>query len=244
MSDPNNIPIKSPRRINPLTIWGIVIIMLLGMVVGYNYIMFKVRAEHRLKISNDSPPPKIGRLEEDLEAVERSGKTVKLSELKGKIIVMGYVFTRCPRGCAGVVAQMKLLQKTFGDDPRFHLVSVSLDGDYDTPETLQAFADAQQVTGDNWWFITGPKEDLRGYMSNPRQIGFWPVQYVPEKDRLNDSDLYIHDMRLAIVDHLGQVRGRHEVLHPQLSDVIFEKLLEDLRKVFKEADELAEKRKK
>lgn len=224
------------RSVNPVTVWGIIIVVMLGIVVGYNYIMFKVRSEHELQMTDDAPPPKIGRLEEDLEATERSGRTVRLSELKGKILVIGYVFTRCPRGCAGIVAQMKLLQRMFGEDPRFHLVSVSLDGDYDTPETLRAFAEAHQVSGDNWWFITGNKEALRGYMTNPRQIGFLPVRMVPESERINEADLYLHDMRLALVDHLGQVRGRHEVLHPQLSDVIFEKLVSDLKKIFKEAD--------
>lgn len=246
MSDPSSLSTPpSSGRINPVTIWGIVIIIVLGMVVGYNYVMYKVREEHRLKMTNQAPPAKIGRLEEDLKAIERSGKTVHLMELKGKIIVMGYVFTRCPRGCAGVVAQMKVLQEKFGHDPRFHLVSVSLDGDYDTPETLSAFAEAQQVSGDNWWFITGPKEELRSYMSNPRQIGFSPVQMIPEEDRINEADLFIHDMRLAVVDHLGQVRGRlHEVLHPQLSDVIFDKLVNDLEKIFKEADEFEKARNK
>ena len=241
MSDSNNP--QAIRKVNPVTIWGVIIIIVLGMVVGFNYVVYKLRAEQRMKMTDNAPPPKIGRLEDDLEAIERSGRNVKLSELRGKITVIGYVFTRCPRGCAGLVAQMKVLQKKFGKDPRFHLVSVSLDGDYDTPETLTKFAEANQVTGD-WWFITGDKDKLRAYMSNPRQIGFMPVQFVPEKDRINDSDLYIHDMRLAIVDHLGQVRGRHEVLHPQLSDVVFEKLVSDLEKIFKEADALEEKRKK
>jgi protein SCO1 len=242
MSDSSNS--KSVRKVNPLTIWGVIIIIVLGMVVGFNYVVFKLRAEQEMKMADTAPPPKIGRLEDDLDAIESSGRNVKLSELRGKILVIGYVFTRCPRGCAGVVAQMKVLQEKFGKDPRFHLVSVSLDGDYDTPETLTKFAEANQITGDNWWFITGDKDKIRAYMSNPHQIGFMPVQFVPEKDRINDADLYIHDMRLAIVDHLGQVRGRHEVLHPQLSDVVFEKLVSDLEKVFKEADALEEKRKK
>ena len=43
MSDSSNS--KSVRKVNPLTIWGVIIIIVLGMVVGFNYVVFKLRAE-------------------------------------------------------------------------------------------------------------------------------------------------------------------------------------------------------
>ena len=231
--------------VNPWTIWAIVIIIVLGMVVGYNYAVHKIRKDHEKVVRGDAPPPISGRLEEDLHAVERSGERVSLSQLKGKIMVISYVFTRCPRGCPGVIGIKKSLQERFGKDPRFHLVSVTLDGGYDTPETLRAFADKHEVEGDNWWFLTGePRESeedqlkernrLRRYLST--HLKFHDVTTIPEAERLNENDLYSHDARVAVVDHRAQVRGLHEVLHSQLSDVVYENLINDLEKIFAEAD--------
>jgi protein SCO1/2 len=249
-SNPDGLELSRPR-VNPWTIWGIIIVIALGLMVGYNYVIGKIREEHAKVVQGDSRPPMLGRLETDLTAVESSGSTVQLSELKGKVMLVSYVFTRCPRGCAGVVAIKKLLQEKFGNHPKFHLVSISVDAGYDTPETLTEFAKTHQVSGDNWWFLTGEKKDTEEeqlaernricqYLTNPKGVNFHPVREVPEKDRLNESDLYIHDARIAVIDHMGRVRGLHEVLHPQLSDVIYKKLVRDIEKVLKEADEAGE----
>jgi len=233
----NQPPPAAAPRVHPWTIWAIVITIVLGMVVGYNYIIYKVRGDYEKELTEGRRPPILHRLETDFEGVERSGKAVQLSQLKGKIMVAGYVFTRCPRGCAGVVAIMKLLQREFGDDPRFQLLSFSLDAKHDTPAVLRQFAGAQGVAGDNWWFLTGDQTAIRDYMTNV--FKFYPVQDVPEADRVGDSDLYAHDMRLAIVDHRGHVRGFYEVMHPQMSDIFYDNLVRDLKKLFQEADEAA-----
>ena len=81
------------------------------------------------------------------KATDSTGKTVRLSQLDGKVFLIAYVYTTCPRGCAEVVDQMRAMQAKFGNDPRFHLVSVSLNPSHDTPEQLAQLSEVAHRQG-------------------------------------------------------------------------------------------------
>jgi cytochrome oxidase Cu insertion factor (SCO1/SenC/PrrC family) len=223
----NESPAKP--KLSPWTIWAPVIIAVLGIVVFYNYLIYRSR------IDNDvNRPPILGRLEKDLELTERSGKKVHLADLKGKVLVISWVFTRCPRGCAAVVAKLKKLHEEFGGEPNLHFLSFTLDAD-DTPEMMKKFATSLGIKDDaNWWFLNGEKEAVRKFMTSQAQ--FRPVQDMPEKDRLSPDDKYIHDLRVAVIDHLGHVRGLADILNPDPEFAKFwdEKLRKDLRYLLNE----------
>jgi cytochrome oxidase Cu insertion factor (SCO1/SenC/PrrC family) len=223
-------PPAEPRRINPLTIWIPIIAIVGGVVVAYSYLT-KLSLEKRMPRL-----PVISRLEKNLPLVERSGKQVELAELKGKVIVACWVYTHCPRGCAGVVGAMLGLHKEFENNPDVHFLSVSVDPD-DTPEQLKTFADGLKLGGDNWWFVNGNKDTLRSYMT--RYFQFQAVQDIPEKDRLSPADKYIHDMRVALVDKQGQVRKHYYVGSPDpgLAQVSLDDLRNDINVVLKEKHE-------
>ena len=93
-------PPKKP--INPWTVWIPVILIALGVVVYYNYLVSQT-----LRRDPDRPPY-LSKLENDLTVTERSGKSVSLSALKGKILLISYVFTRCPRSCPGVISKLRV----------------------------------------------------------------------------------------------------------------------------------------
>jgi len=214
-------PAKVP--LHPLSIWAPIIIAVLGIVVFYNYLIYRSRADLKDR------PPVLGRLEKDLELTERSGKKVHLEELKGKVLVVSWVFTRCPRGCAAVIAKLKKLHEEFANEPGLQFVSFTLDAD-DTPELMKKFAAGLGIKDDaNWWFVNGEKEAVRKFMTE--QVRFRPVQEMPEQDRLSPDDKYIHDLRVAIIDHLGHVRGLEDILNadPEFAKFWDEKLRKDLR---------------
>lgn len=215
------------KPINPWTIWIPIIIVMLGVVVFYNYLV-----EQSLKRDKDRPPY-LGRLENDLELTERSGKKVRLSELKGKVILAGYVYTRCPRGCALVVSKMKKIYDEFSSDPGVQFLSFTVDPD-DTPQILSDFATSRGITKDNWWFVRGPKEAVRGYLTF--QFKFAGVKEIPEAERLNPADKYIHDMKVAIVDHKGNIRGHYDIanMDPEYESFWNEKIRKDLKLLLSE----------
>ena len=221
---------ESPARtkLSPWTIWAPIIIAALGIVVFYNYLIYRSR------IDKVDRPPVIGRLEKDLELTERNGKTVHLADLKGKVLVISWVFTRCPRGCAAVIAKLKKLHGEFANESGLQFVSFTLDAE-DTPEMMKKFATTLGIADDaNWWFVNGEKETVRKFMTS--QVQFRPVQDMPEADRLSPDDKYIHDLRVAVIDHLGHVRGLEDILNPDPEFAKFwdEKLRKDLRYLLSE----------
>ena len=202
----NELPAKP--RIHPLTIWVPIIIAVLGLVVFEAYLLRLKEEKMRDRSSADGGEnrlPVLSRLEKNLALTERSGKTVELKDLKGKLLVASYVYTHCPRACPGVIAQMNNLFKDVGTDPNVHFLSFSVDPD-DTPAMLTDFTKRFGITGENWWFLNGERDELRVYLT--RYFGFYAVQDVPEKDRFSPEDKFLHDPKVVLVDHKGQVRGK------------------------------------
>lgn len=214
------------------TVWGTVIVMMLGVVVWYNYLV-----AGSIDNRNEDRLPMINRLEDNLLLTERSGETVELAELRGKVLVAAYVFTRCPRGCSGVVEEMNVLREHFSDrSDLLHLLSFTVDPEHDDPAQLKSFAQNAGVDeADNWWFLTGDKAALHPYMTN--QFGFKEVMDVPEEERMSENDLFLHDLRVALVDHKGHVRGHYDIMSqdPEFAKLSRETLREDLERLLDEA---------
>jgi len=219
-------PVSSRRPIHPATVWVPIIIMALGVVVLFNYIE-KLQQDNLVHTL-----PKISRLEKDLTVTERSGKEVSLSQLSGKVFAVSWVYTNCPRSCPGVVAEMNKafqdIRKDAGDKAdQLQFVSFSVDPD-DQPKDLEAF------TTDHWWFVTGPKDIVRPYMT--KYFGLWDVRDIPEKDRLSPGDKFEHDPRVVLVDGLGQVRGLYDLgsLDPEARQLYHDKFRADALKLMGE----------
>jgi len=192
----------------------------LGIVVFYNYLIYTSLEAKKLKsLQSDGSatersaerPAFMGRLERDIVLTERNGQTVHLADLRGKIMIASWVFTRCPRGCAGVIAKLKKLHAELTNNPNIQFLSFTLDPD-DTPDMMQKFASGIDIKdSDHWWFLNGPKDEVRKYMTT--SFKFRGVQDLPLADRLTPDDKYIHDLRVAVVDHEGHVRGLYDIMN-------------------------------
>jgi cytochrome oxidase Cu insertion factor (SCO1/SenC/PrrC family) len=178
--------------------------------------------------------PFISRLEDNLVATERSGQKVALGDLRGKVLVAGHVFTRCPRGCSGLAKIMADLEDEFKSEPDFHMLSFSVDPEHDDAEALRSFADLHEIKGDRWWFLTDNDDpgSIRRYLVG--QFRFEPVREVPEEERTSAFDLFVHDMRLALVDRGGHVRGYYDVLDQKQGVVAYRALVQDIKRLLDE----------
>jgi cytochrome oxidase Cu insertion factor (SCO1/SenC/PrrC family) len=222
---------QEQNRVNPWTVWIPIILIALGSVVFYNYLIY---VQQQRQGEDRERPPFIHRAEGDLILTERSGRTVRLSELRGQIIFASWVFTRCPRGCAGVVAEMKKLWQEVKDRDDVHFIAFALDPE-DSPEMLAAFADQLEIPKDaNWWFVQGDEVKLRQYMT--RQLRFRPVQPIAEEDRLNPNDKFMHDLRVVLIDHRGNIRRLADLVNadPEVAQFWREQIRKDLDFVTKE----------
>lgn len=81
--------------------------------------------------------------------------------IKGKIVVISFVYTSCNSICPLTIARLAEVHETLGDamGRDIFFVSVSIDPIPDTPEKLKEYANAFKI-GPGWSFITGDPEHI------------------------------------------------------------------------------------
>jgi protein SCO1/2 len=133
----------------------------------------------------------------EFSLVDQSGQRVTLTSLRGKVIAVNFIYTRCalPQFCLRVSNDFGVLQKRFarrlGRD--LVLLTITFDPQRDTPEALARYAAQWKADPKTWHFLTGPAADVRRVCS---QFG---VDYFPDEGLMN------HSLRTAIVDRAGRI---------------------------------------
>lgn len=163
------------------------------------------------------------------------GDTVSLHDLRGKIVVADFFFTRCPSICPYLTRNMKGLQdglkmkdRTKLVDTTFvHYVSFSVDPTRDTVAALKQYADRYGVNPDVWWMLTGPKKTIYDFALNEVKLGLQDGEGV-------DSN-FIHTEKFVVLDRNGIVRGYYN----GLDTTALARLAEDLTLLMLEKDKNA-----
>ena len=112
-------------------------------------------------VSHDVSPTKMNI--PDVELLDQNGrKTHFYTDLvKGRTVVINFIFTTCTTICPPLGATFARVQKELGDkvgrDVRF--ISISVDPATDTPERLKAWG-AKFHAGAGWTFVTGSKPQV------------------------------------------------------------------------------------
>src|SRR5712692_9871161 len=94
----------------------------------------------------------------DFRLTERSGRAVARADMRGKIWIAAFVFTRCTGPCPQVTGTMARLQSELADKNRVLLVSFTVDPDRDNLNDLRCYAEHFGADKHRWLFLTGPKD--------------------------------------------------------------------------------------
>jgi protein SCO1/2 len=100
------------------------------------------------------------------------GLPVRLSSLRGKPLLVSFIYTGCFQVCPTTTRTLKRAvesaQRTLGPDS-FHVVSVGFNQPFDTPEAMGAFARQQGIFLPNWQFLSPDAHTLDALA---RDLGF------------------------------------------------------------------------
>jgi len=100
----------------------------------------------------------------NLPVVTQEGKTLHFYDdlLKGKIVVINFIYTSCQDICPIATARLAQVEEKLGDKVGrdFFFISMTVDPEHDTPERLNEYAKAFGA-GTGWTFVTGKPEDVR-----------------------------------------------------------------------------------
>jgi len=77
-----------------------------------------------------------------IELVRANGETFRLSDQKGKVVLLFFGYTSCPDVCPTTLAEMKRVLEELGNQSdSVQVVFVSVDPERDTPEAIQKYAE-------------------------------------------------------------------------------------------------------
>ena len=135
----------------------------------------------------------------NIEFTNQLGKKVSLDDLKGKILVIDFFFTRCPSICPGLAHSMKRLQDSFlKNDSIVQFISISIDPEHDSVPQLRKFADRINANHDSWWFVTGNKKEIYDFALNELKAGLADTEV---------DTAFLHTENFFLLDSNRVVRG-------------------------------------
>lgn len=145
-------------------------------------------------LAEDLSPESLYQL--DAAWTDQTGAAAQLQQLRGRPVVMTFVYTYCGATCPLLVHNMKLIGQALSPEAQAQtaFVLVSLDPERDTPEQLQKFARAHGLDRSAWTLLRGDLEDVRALAASV-SVGF-----------RNQSDGQIaHANLLTILNAEGEV---------------------------------------
>jgi len=138
------------------------------------------------------------------ELVNQSGKHVNLNSYRGKSVLLTFLYTRCPLPdyCPLMTRNFAAIEKALAQHPEIysktHLLSVSFDPKFDTPDVLASYGEKYvHQTGrrkfEHWEFVVPPETDAE------KTANFFGLLYSEEKGVLN------HSLSTAIISPDGKI---------------------------------------
>lgn len=176
--------------------------------------------EIRGKIVNDT----IFHSVKNIELVNQVGQHVSLNDLKGKIIVLDFFFTRCPSICPSMAKAMKKLQMSFrNNDTIVQFISISIDPLHDSISELKKFSDHHKIDPGSWWVATGDRTEIYNFALKEMKASIADV---------NVDTAFIHTENFFLLDRDRIIRGWYN----GLDSVAQSKLVRDIPILMLEKD--------
>lgn len=162
---------------------AVVVLTLFGGVKAWDA-RFRGGAEGTLRVYGGVP---------EFRLSNQKGAEVTPADLKGKVWVADFIFTRCSGQCPQMTKQMAALQGVLN---HAHFVSFSADPQFDQPSVLARYADSFGADSRRWFFLTGDKETLN------RIAAAFLMNKIDEP--------MMHSAYFVLIDGQGRVRGYYD----------------------------------
>lgn len=129
----------------------------------------------------------------DFTFTERSGKPFGLADMKGKINIVDFIFTRCPGPCPMMSSKMADLYEIYRGHDQVQFVSFTVDPDFDSLAVLEDYAGKYGVNDQRWVFLRANKPEVGKLYEEGFKLGGELPAY--------------HSTKFILVDDKGMIRG-------------------------------------
>jgi protein SCO1/2 len=187
--------------------WRVVCVLLLSICLGVGAASWPAIAHEKQRASGGPEEPFLS-VTPSLSVIkpapnfalrDTAARMVRLSALRGRVVLLSFIYTHCSAACPLLTQQMALLQtrlKHAGVRAHgVHFLSVTVDPVRDSADTLGRYAKRFAIDPDQWQFLREEPERLAPVLS----------AYDEWRRPLANGDID-HPARLYLIDQRGRIR--------------------------------------
>ena len=143
---------------------------------------------------------KLGEPIANFSFVNQSGKRVRFSDFRGKVLAFTFIYTRCPIPdyCIRMSEYFSRIQKALASEAslrgKWHLMSVSFDPKNDTPDVLNKYGKNYGADFSTWDFVV-EKESVIQQLGDGFDLTFYD----------DEGGLIAHNLRTVLIDKRGNL---------------------------------------
>jgi protein SCO1 len=132
-----------------------------------------------------------------IDLTDQHGKQVDLAKLKGKTVLVAFLYTHCTDLCPIVAGKVHTAFANLPKGQRPIFLAVSVDPAHDTPASAAAFNKRHRTTGEIDWLL-GSQAELEKV---------WKAWGVKPEHNANDPEEIEHNAEIFAIDPQGQIRA-------------------------------------
>lgn len=135
------------------------------------------------------------------ELISENGQRFGSNDLKGRVYLANFIFSRCPSVCPKMLGELEKIQKRVrGTGTKVAIITFTVDPEHDNERVLYDLARKHKAAPHVWTFLTGSdKEALFKLYRDGFKVGV-------EQNPKNLFDI-AHTEKIVLVDELNRVRG-------------------------------------
>jgi len=172
---------------------GLTSFLLVG-VVAAGVFLFSAPASFRGTTFGEPYP-----IAQEIELTRGNGSSFRLSETRGKIVLLFFGYTSCPDVCPTTLAELKLALEKLGEEKakQVQVLFVTVDPERDTPERIQEYVDHFNK---DFIGLSGAESDLANAWKN------YGVFRETVEGTSAAGYLVNHTARVTLIDQQGNMR--------------------------------------
>jgi protein SCO1/2 len=134
---------------------------------------------------------------QDFVLTDQFGEEVRLSDFRGRVVVLTFLYTGCPDVCPLVAERLRDAGRLLGERASAAaFLVVTVDPERDTVEQLYAYSQARGMLT-AWRFLTGARADLEPV---------WAYYWVGTVSKDTDGRV-AHQAPVHLIDRQGRIRA-------------------------------------
>ena len=135
----------------------------------------------------------------DFRLRDSSGQAYSLSQFRGRVVVLAFLYTQCPDACPLTAELLRNVDAAAGHPQDVEYVAVSVDPVRDTPEAIAAFVQEHRLEelGNRFHYLIGALPEL---------ASVWQRYYIRDTDVPTPGQPVDHVSSLYFIDKHGMRR--------------------------------------